>query len=747
MYAASSASPPDTGRRVTIGVLIAIACLFGLCATARASVSQIAAGFDHACAVSTSDHVDCWGENSGGQLGDGTNVGPEVCLEPVGEKVYCSRTPVEVSGISSAVEVAAGESGQIGGISCARLSSGHVDCWGGNEHGALGDGTTNSSYTPVEVHGITSAIGVAAGGDHSCALLSNGHVDCWGDNNVGQLGDNSEVESEIPVEVQGITNATKVTVGYDHTCALLSSEHIDCWGGNADGELGDGTDNGPELCKGGYCSKTPVATENIEDATDLAAGEDDTCATLSTGEVDCWGFDYGVFGTQETAEKEDAPLQIQGVADAAKVAVINEDVCALLRSGHIDCWGNNYSGQVGDGTRSSCGEESTESCGGYSPPVEVDGITDAIQITGGGAFSCALLSGGHVDCWGNGSYGQLGDGASVEAQETPAEVVGLFGEPSLPVVTTGEAASVAERSAVVAGAVNPAGSEVSNCRFEFGTTAAYGSNAPCGVAPGSGFGSVMVSAKLTGLTPDTAYHYRLVATNGLGTTDGRDATFTTAPEAKSEPSPEPTHSGGGTTEAPHASVASVGATGASPVAQPVLAAAGDIAPVSGTVEVKLPGSSKFVPLTSLKGIPFGSTINATHGRVTVTTVGPHGETQTGEFFEGEFVLKQSRSGLVTAALTGGDFAVCPKSSRDGHASAARAQSTHVVRKLWTNAHGSFATNGRYASATVEGTEWLTEDLCEGTLIRVTRDKVEVTDLVNHHRVLVQAGHQFLAKAP
>ena len=187
-----------------------------------------------------------------------------------------------------------------------------------------------------------------------------------------------------------------------------------------------------------------------------------------------------------------------------------------------------------------------------------------------------------------------------------------------------------------------------------------------------------------------------------------------------------------------------------PPSPPKLAVSADVAPVSGSVLIKLPGSSTFVPLTAVGQIPFGTVIDATHGRVKITTAGPHGGTQTGEFFEGEFVLTQGRSGLVVATLTGGSFAVCPTARERSHmarASSSHASGKHVVRKLWTNAHGSFSTRGNYAAATVRGTEWLTEDLCEGTLIRVTRDKVAVTDLVNHRRVTVKAGRRFLAKAP
>ncbi len=188
------------------------------------------------------------------------------------------------------------------------------------------------------------------------------------------------------------------------------------------------------------------------------------------------------------------------------------------------------------------------------------------------------------------------------------------------------------------------------------------------------------------------------------------------------------------------------------VPAPVLARTGNVAPVSGSVLVRLPGSKKFVSLTTLTSIPFGTVINATAGRVLVTTAAPHGGTQTGEFFQGEFILTQGANGMVEATLTGGNFSVCPTARERAHRASARAAAKHaspkhIVRKLWANAHGSFSTKGNYAAGAVAGTEWLTEDLCEGTLIRVTRDKVKVTNLVHHRSRLVLVGHSLLVKAP
>jgi hypothetical protein len=181
----------------------------------------------------------------------------------------------------------------------------------------------------------------------------------------------------------------------------------------------------------------------------------------------------------------------------------------------------------------------------------------------------------------------------------------------------------------------------------------------------------------------------------------------------------------------------------------VLGVSGNLTPVSGTVLVKLPGSPTFIALTAIRQVPFGTIIDARRGRVTLTTVGPHG-LQSMTFYEGEFKITQARSGLVLATLFGGNFSVCPTARERSHiarAHASRASRKHVVRKLWAEGHGSYSTKGNYAAGAVLGTRWLTADLCGGTLIRVTTDKVAVTNLVNHRHITVKAGRSYLAKAP
>jgi hypothetical protein len=183
---------------------------------------------------------------------------------------------------------------------------------------------------------------------------------------------------------------------------------------------------------------------------------------------------------------------------------------------------------------------------------------------------------------------------------------------------------------------------------------------------------------------------------------------------------------------------------------PQLGVTGNLMPISGTVRVKLPGSTTFVLLSVAQQVPFGTIVDTREGKVTLTTEGPHGQPQTMSFYEGEFEITQKHSGRVFATLKGGDFALCPTKRERGHiasAQAASSSSKHAVRKLWASGHGSYSTKGNYAAGAVLGTRWLTEDLCDGTYIYVATDSVEVTNLVTHRRFRVKAGHSYFAKAP
>ncbi len=161
-----------------------------------------------------SGKVECWGWNDNGQLG---NSSTDTCDSPsLGNSYSCSLTPVTASNISNAVAVAAGSA-----HTCAVLSEGSVKCWGGNNSGQLGDGTTTDSQAPVTVSNISSAVAVTAGDLHTCAVLSGGSIQCWGLSNYGQVGNGTITNSSGTVTVSDISNAVAVSAGPAHTCAVF----------------------------------------------------------------------------------------------------------------------------------------------------------------------------------------------------------------------------------------------------------------------------------------------------------------------------------------------------------------------------------------------------------------------------------------------------------------------------------------------------------------------------------------------
>ena len=190
------------------------------------------------------------------------------------------------------------------------------------------------------------------------------------------------------------------------------------------------------------------------------------------------------------------------------------------------------------------------------------------------------------------------------------------------------------------------------------------------------------------------------------------------------------------------------------LAAPVFGSSAGLSPVSGTVRIKLPGSSTFTLLSSPIDVPLGSTIDARFGKVSLTVELRNGKFETGQFFGGEFILTQSPNGTLIATLTGGDFAGCPAPPKAGKANARAARATAhkkpttVIRQLWGNAHGKYETKGRYGSASVSGTIWLTQDRCDGTYVRVTKDNVIVVAYAHPHRKHnIHKGHHILIRAP
>ena len=288
-------------------------------------VVEISAHTQHVCAVDGAGSLHCWGRNSFGQLGDGTQTN--------------SNTPV----LATTADVAAVAAGQV--HTCAVSFGGALQCWGWNQHGTLGDGTNTNSSSPVPVTGLTSGVvAVSAATSHTCALTTTGAVLCWGRNNYGQLGDGTNIDSNTPVAVTDLASGVAAISARDEgTCAVTTTGGVACWGRNQFGQLGIGTNSD---------SSTPntVFTSGM---VAVSGGRWHTCALAATGAVQCWGYNfYGQLGDGTTTDSN-TPVPVSGLAGAVGVAAGFRHTCAATSGGGVQCWGDNVYGQLGDGTSAS----------------------------------------------------------------------------------------------------------------------------------------------------------------------------------------------------------------------------------------------------------------------------------------------------------------------------------------------------------------------------------------------------------
>ncbi|WP_169928959.1 hypothetical protein [Macromonas bipunctata] len=186
-------------------------------------VASISTGEYHTCALTMAGGVKCWGANWDGQLGNPSYAD--------------SSVPVAVADLTSGVASISGGSKH----TCALTKAGGVKCWGRNTHGQLGDGSTTDSSVPVAVVGLTSGLAsVSTGEYHTCAITTAGGVKCWGWNEDGQLGDGSTTDSSVPVAVADLTSGVaSISGGYHHTCVVTTAGGAKCWGANWSGQLGN----------------------------------------------------------------------------------------------------------------------------------------------------------------------------------------------------------------------------------------------------------------------------------------------------------------------------------------------------------------------------------------------------------------------------------------------------------------------------------------------------------------------------
>ena len=342
-------------------------------------VTQVTVGWRHTCALLGNKRIKCWGDNSYGQLGNGSTDD--------------SATPEDVADLSDIVYIAAGDS-----HTCAIDGNNGVWCWGRNVAGQIGDGTFDHRSTPVAVKEIDNATKIIAAGWISCALLTTKEIKCWGNNDHYTMADGTQTDRPTPILIDGIDDAIELAAGGGHVCAVLSTGRVACWGDSSKGQQGDGSKD---------TNFVPTTIDGLSGVTAIDAGRSHTCVLSESKSVSCWGSNGGMQIGDGTTNDRLTPytliMEKESIAVAAGSFFLSNDYlghsCVLHSDATASCWGSNRAGQLGDGTTTN-----------RANPVTVSDLSDVEQLIIGVENSCALISDGGLQCWGDNAHDQLGHG-------------------------------------------------------------------------------------------------------------------------------------------------------------------------------------------------------------------------------------------------------------------------------------------------------------------------------------------------
>jgi alpha-tubulin suppressor-like RCC1 family protein/dipeptidyl aminopeptidase/acylaminoacyl peptidase len=287
---------------------------------------------------------------------------------------------------------------------CGLTTSRAVYCWGHNFFGELGDGTTTERAIPAPVAGGLTFASISAGNHHTCGVATSGKAYCWGENfPTGKLGDGTFTNRPVPTPVLGALRFVTVDAGHFHTCGVTTDRVATCWGDNTRGQLGDGT-----------TIDHPVPVPIVSSARFVAVSAGDgshTCGVTTSGTAYCWGANgRGQLGDGTTTTRS-LPQPVAGALLFAAVDGGNEHTCGITTDQVTFCWGGNNFAQLGDGS-------STDR---WTPTRVVLGLT-FVDVSAGLVHSCGLTPSGAVSCWGTNSDGQFGASPAIAgtAGKTPS---------------------------------------------------------------------------------------------------------------------------------------------------------------------------------------------------------------------------------------------------------------------------------------------------------------------------------------
>lgn len=349
------------------------------------SLESLNMGMYHACGRTADGRLYCWGSsNNSGLLGEGmTNTRR---LRP--REAPLSQPYQAVStGLDS---------------TCGITFSNSVYCWGLNNFGQLGDGTTTTRTSPVLIDGGAPYLKIAVGKQTTCGITTSGQLKCWGYNNNGQVGDGSTINRTLPTIVDGGMSYLSVAVGDQRSCGITVSNQLKCWGKNT----------GMLLATGGSTMQTTPF--NVDSGTPYQSVSvlGHVCGITSSGQLKCWGDNtYGQLGRGNTIS-DGTPTMVSGVAAMFKqVGVGLYHSCGLTYSDQLYCWGQNNFHQV-----------DTSGTIRLSPIESTPGLQYESFSTGHYATCGRSLNNGRWSCWGNNMYGNFGNGAFNVTVQDPTPV-------------------------------------------------------------------------------------------------------------------------------------------------------------------------------------------------------------------------------------------------------------------------------------------------------------------------------------
>ena len=320
-----------------------------------AQFKTIGGGMNHSFLIKPDGTFWAWGNNTEGQLGDGSNDPKSI--------------PTIITGLTNVVSASAGL-----GYTLILKNDETVWATGLNDYGQLGDGTVINKSTPAQVPNLTGVKLVAAGEDYSLALMNDGTVKAWGNNNGGQLGDGTTEHRTSPVTVSGLTEIVSIAAGQSENLALKADGTVWAWG---------------------ISNNSPVQVTDLSGVIAVETGDSYSLALKSDGTVWAWGDNsLGQLANGSTLDSS-SPVQVTGLNN---IISIRHGV-ALKSDGTVWTWGSNEFGQLG-----------IDSPDPYIlNPVQVLGLSSVSSIGTGRSHILALKNDDSLWTWGNNAQGQLGN--------------------------------------------------------------------------------------------------------------------------------------------------------------------------------------------------------------------------------------------------------------------------------------------------------------------------------------------------